>query len=245
VTWLEPRTQHQPGKLQKLSKNDCVSTLPAKEVNTFVLKNIPCIFNRVQPIHRHMPKTGAMVFRAFRGKVAPAASFGAQTRDMDSVTSSHSAARDVDNPPKTASSAGFARNTETGKRDRRIARKSTRRRKESRNIVRLREILRRAWRSRDSEARMSCGDSNRGVAASRRAFGVVLPLWSDTMFEGLFQPTHLLVILILCLIVFGPKKLPELGKGIGEGIRGFRDGVRNLGSAESEAKTESDSKGQS
>ncbi len=46
------------------------------------------------------------------------------------------------------------------------------------------------------------------------------------MFEGLFQPTHLLVILILCLIIFGPKKLPELGKGLGEGIRGFREGMR-------------------
>jgi sec-independent protein translocase protein TatA len=47
------------------------------------------------------------------------------------------------------------------------------------------------------------------------------------MFEGLFQPTHLLVILILCLIIFGPKKLPELGKGLGEGIRGFRDGMKD------------------
>ena len=46
------------------------------------------------------------------------------------------------------------------------------------------------------------------------------------MFEGLFQPTHLLVILVLCLIIFGPKKLPELGKGLGEGIRGFRDGLK-------------------
>jgi sec-independent protein translocase protein TatA len=49
------------------------------------------------------------------------------------------------------------------------------------------------------------------------------------MFEGLFQPTHLLVILVLCLIMFGPKKLPELGKGLGEGIRGFRDGMKDLG----------------
>ena len=42
------------------------------------------------------------------------------------------------------------------------------------------------------------------------------------MFEGLFQPMHLLVIFAIALLVFGPKKLPELGKGIGEGIRGFR-----------------------
>ncbi|HMD48881.1 MAG TPA: twin-arginine translocase TatA/TatE family subunit [Bryobacteraceae bacterium] len=42
------------------------------------------------------------------------------------------------------------------------------------------------------------------------------------MFEGLLQPAHLLVILVVGLFVFGPKKLPELGKGLGEGIRGFR-----------------------
>jgi len=42
------------------------------------------------------------------------------------------------------------------------------------------------------------------------------------MFEGLFQPMHLLVILGIALLVFGPKKLPELGKGLGESIRGFK-----------------------
>jgi sec-independent protein translocase protein TatA len=42
------------------------------------------------------------------------------------------------------------------------------------------------------------------------------------MFEGLFQPMHLLVVFGIALLVFGPKKLPELGKGIGEGIRGFK-----------------------
>ncbi len=45
------------------------------------------------------------------------------------------------------------------------------------------------------------------------------------MFEGLFQPTHLLVIAVIAVLVFGPKKLPELGKGLGEGIRGFRDAM--------------------
>jgi len=43
------------------------------------------------------------------------------------------------------------------------------------------------------------------------------------MFEGLFQPMHLLLILLIAVIFFGPKRLPELGKGLGEGIRGFRD----------------------
>jgi sec-independent protein translocase protein TatA len=42
------------------------------------------------------------------------------------------------------------------------------------------------------------------------------------MLEGLLQPMHLLVIFGIALLVFGPKKLPELGKGIGEGIRGFK-----------------------
>jgi sec-independent protein translocase protein TatA len=42
------------------------------------------------------------------------------------------------------------------------------------------------------------------------------------MFEGLFQPMHLLLIAGLALLIFGPKKLPELGKGLGEGIRGFK-----------------------
>jgi len=38
----------------------------------------------------------------------------------------------------------------------------------------------------------------------------------------LFQPMHLLVLFGIALLVFGPKKLPELGKGIGDGIRGFK-----------------------
>ena len=47
------------------------------------------------------------------------------------------------------------------------------------------------------------------------------------MFEGLFQPMHLLLILVICLVVFGPKRLPELGKGLGEGMRGFKDAFRD------------------
>jgi len=46
------------------------------------------------------------------------------------------------------------------------------------------------------------------------------------MLEGLFQPTHLLMIFGIALLVFGPKKLPELGKGIGEGIRGFKAAMK-------------------
>ena len=45
------------------------------------------------------------------------------------------------------------------------------------------------------------------------------------MGEGLLQPVHLLVILVVALFVFGPKKRPELGKGLGEGIRSFKKGL--------------------
>jgi sec-independent protein translocase protein TatA len=42
------------------------------------------------------------------------------------------------------------------------------------------------------------------------------------MIEGLFQPMHLLIIAGIALLILGPKKLPELGKGLGDGIRGFK-----------------------
>jgi len=42
------------------------------------------------------------------------------------------------------------------------------------------------------------------------------------MFEGLFQPMHLILILIIALVIFGPGKLPELGKGLGQSIREFK-----------------------
>jgi len=48
------------------------------------------------------------------------------------------------------------------------------------------------------------------------------------MFEGLLQPTHLLLVLAIALLIFGPKKLPELGSGLGKGIRGFKDAVRGV-----------------
>ncbi len=46
------------------------------------------------------------------------------------------------------------------------------------------------------------------------------------MIEGLLRPSHLLLIFIVALFVFGPKKLPELGKGLAQGIRSFKDGIK-------------------
>jgi sec-independent protein translocase protein TatA len=54
------------------------------------------------------------------------------------------------------------------------------------------------------------------------------------MIEGLFQPTHLIFLLAIALLIFGPRKLPELGQGLGKGIRGFKDALRGI-SEESEA----------
>lgn len=42
------------------------------------------------------------------------------------------------------------------------------------------------------------------------------------MFEGLMQPMHLIVILVIVLIIFGPGKLPQIGAGIGKSIREFK-----------------------
>ena len=44
----------------------------------------------------------------------------------------------------------------------------------------------------------------------------------------LFTPTHLMVLAVVAVILFGGKKLPELGKGLGEGYRGFRDGLKGV-----------------
>jgi sec-independent protein translocase protein TatA len=66
------------------------------------------------------------------------------------------------------------------------------------------------------------------------------------MLEGLFQPMHLLIIFFIALLVFGPKKLPELGKGLGEGIRALKDGMKDNpptppASTDSSKKTETKS----
>jgi sec-independent protein translocase protein TatA len=66
-----------------------------------------------------------------------------------------------------------------------------------------------------------------GVSAPNIKTALRIPTHhGGTMFEGLFQPMHLLVIFGIALLIFGPKKLPELGKGIGEGIRGFKAAIK-------------------
>jgi sec-independent protein translocase protein TatA len=45
------------------------------------------------------------------------------------------------------------------------------------------------------------------------------------MFSGLESPMHLLVVLIVAVLVLGPKKLPEAARGLGSGIRHFKDSI--------------------
>ncbi len=64
------------------------------------------------------------------------------------------------------------------------------------------------------------------------------------MFEGLFQPLHLVIILGIALIIFGPGKLPELGSGLGKSIREFKKALSvevdrpAIGDKASEIKTD-------
>ena len=42
---------------------------------------------------------------------------------------------------------------------------------------------------------------------------------------GLDNPTHLAILFIILLLVFGAKRLPELGRSLGAGLRGFKESI--------------------
>ncbi|MDR3752132.1 MAG: twin-arginine translocase TatA/TatE family subunit [Terracidiphilus sp.] len=44
----------------------------------------------------------------------------------------------------------------------------------------------------------------------------------------LLQPWHLVVLGVVAFLLFGAKRLPELGKGLGEGLKGFKEGIRGI-----------------
>ncbi len=46
--------------------------------------------------------------------------------------------------------------------------------------------------------------------------------------EGLLSPVHLLILFAILILLFGAKRLPELGKGIGSGIREFRGSIASI-----------------
>src|SRR3954451_8599189 len=45
------------------------------------------------------------------------------------------------------------------------------------------------------------------------------------MFTGLLQPTHLIMLLAVVLVLFGPKRLPDAGRALGQGLREFKASV--------------------
>ncbi len=62
------------------------------------------------------------------------------------------------------------------------------------------------------------------------------------MFDGVLAPQHLILVLIIALVVFGPKRLPEIGRGLGKGIREFKgsmnEAISGVADEAKENKTE-------
>jgi sec-independent protein translocase protein TatA len=63
-----------------------------------------------------------------------------------------------------------------------------------------------------------------------------------SMLDNLFKPEHLLLILAIALLIFGPTKLPGLGKGLGEAFRGFKEGIKGSSDNSDAAKQENATK---
>ena len=57
------------------------------------------------------------------------------------------------------------------------------------------------------------------------------------MFAGLESPTHLIILLLIILLLFGAKRLPEMGRSLGQGIQAFKE-VLNTKDAPEERRTE-------
>jgi sec-independent protein translocase protein TatA len=61
------------------------------------------------------------------------------------------------------------------------------------------------------------------------------------MGAGLLQPTHIIFVIVIALLVFGPKRLPEMGRSIGHGIREFKDSIDGNGNDDDKQDTRSQS----
>ena len=64
-----------------------------------------------------------------------------------------------------------------------------------------------------------CGDAEPGMKS-----GTILCMGS-----GLLTPTHLIFLFLLALLLFGAKRLPEIGRSLGTGMREFKDTVTAAG----------------
>jgi sec-independent protein translocase protein TatA len=65
-----------------------------------------------------------------------------------------------------------------------------------------------------------CDNNHAWCAPVRRA--------EEKTMGDLLQPWHLVVLGVVAFLVFGSKRLPELGKGLGEGLRGFKEGIKGV-----------------
>lgn len=62
------------------------------------------------------------------------------------------------------------------------------------------------------------------------------------MFEGMFAPMHIIVVMVIVLLVFGPQKIPELGKGMGEALRSFKKALDEEPDAPAQPKKDHEEK---
>jgi sec-independent protein translocase protein TatA len=67
-----------------------------------------------------------------------------------------------------------------------------------------------------------CDNKPRDCAAARARRA------EDETMGDLLQPWHLIVLAVVAFLLFGAKRLPELGKGLGEGLKGFKEGIRGI-----------------
>ena len=45
------------------------------------------------------------------------------------------------------------------------------------------------------------------------------------MFTGILEPTHMIILLVVALLFLGPKRLPEAGRALGQGLKEFRSSI--------------------
>ena len=54
---------------------------------------------------------------------------------------------------------------------------------------------------------------------------------------GLSQPTHVIALFVIVLLLFGARRLPEIGRSLGLGMREFKDSVSGIGNREAEQQS--------
>lgn len=84
---------------------------------------------------------------------------------------------------------------------------------------------------------MATGQVEEIPAVLNGGFTSVPVAMEEVMGEGLFQPLHILLIVGIALLLFGPSKFADLGKGLGEGIRNFKSAVKEEPKKDEEKKS--------